>query len=199
MRRFFSLTFVAAALAFVAVVPARAQGKPDTPKKPVLVAKGEKHFVHALEMSPLRSRASAVERIVARGSGLVHTNRQSGEMTHLIPPTGTVCINTRRISYLQTRIVGIVADAQRLYVLRWQSGRIFDKPPAADAVLTHGHYELSVFWLADGSLILGGSLRAKGLPKHAPVEALAPGPLKLVKRGVSCYGSTFHFKGKKPA
>jgi hypothetical protein len=185
------LTFVAAALSCVVALPARAQEQPEL-KKPVLVGKGTKHFVHALKMSPLRAEG-LVEFVVAPGWGLVYTNRESGQMH----PTGTVRINTRRISYSQSRIVGVAADADRLYVLRWQSGRVFDKPP--DAKPEGGRYELSVFWLADGSLIQLRPLETKGLPKHAPVEQLTPGPLKLVKGGVSCYGSTFRYKGKKPA
>ena len=197
MHRPGRLTFVAAALSFVVALPARAQEQPEL-KKPVLVSKGTKHFVHALDMSPLRAEGW-VEFVVAPGWGLVYTNRESGQMQHLMRPTGTVRINTRRISYSQSRIVGVAADANRLYVLRWQSGRVFDKPPAADAKPEGGRYELSVFWLADGSLVQLRPLGTKGLPKHAPVQQLTPGPLKLVKGGVSCYGSTFRYKGKKPA
>ncbi len=197
MQRPCSFTLVAAALALLAA-PARASQPPDELARPVLVSKGKEHFVHALEMSPLRS-PSLVERIVARGWGLVHTNRESGEMKHLIRPTGTVCINTRRISYRQTRIVGVVADAHRLYVLRWHSDRIFDKPPAPDAALAGGFYDLSVFWLADDGLIQMRHVQGKRRPKTAPPPKLAPGPLKLVKNGVSCYGFISRYKGKKPA
>ena len=198
MQRLCSLTLVATALSFVAVLPARAQDDAETREKPVLVSKGAKHFVHALEMAPLRPK-DRVELVVTRGWSLVYTNRESGEMKHLTHATGTVRINTRRVSFHQSRIVGVVADAERLYVLRWTSGRIYDKPPAADAKPTGGRYELSVFWLADGSPIQVTQPNAKGLPKHAPVEELAPGPLRVVKSGVSCYGSTLRYKGKKPA
>ena len=60
-----------------------------------------------------------------------------------------------------TRVLGVAADAERLYVVLWSSGRIFDRPPAEDAALEGGRYELRVFWLGDGSALCGAAVRTR--------------------------------------
>ncbi len=142
-------------------------------------------FVHALPAFP---EADLVERVVHPGLMLLHTARASGEMTVLARTTGTMAISTRRISYVQTRILGIAADAERLYVLAW-SVRAWDKPPDRDAPVEGGRYELRAFRLADGKALRAPALKPEGLPKGAPPETLEHGPLRLVEGGVECYGT----------
>jgi len=170
-----------------------AQGEKKLLPPPVLVAKTDAALVHAVRTARDPSEAEPWHR---RSDGylLLHTDRKTGEMRHLIPNTGTVEVPTVRPSVVQTRMVGVAADAERLYVLLWTSGRIFDRPPASDAPVEGGRYELRVFWLADGSQIAKPALDPEKWPKTAPPEVTDAGPLKLVKDGVECYGVTARYE-----
>ncbi len=159
--------------------------------KPVLVHKSDSSFVHALRTG---GDGTLLERVVEPGCMLLHTVRTSGEMTVLVPPTGTLAINTRRISYVTTRILGIAADAERLYVLFW-SGHAFDKPPGP----ADGRFELRTFWLADGAALRAQILKAEGLQNEIPAETLEKGPLRLVEGGVEAYGTRATFKERQAA
>ena len=161
---------------------------------PVLLATHQACFVHALPAWP--AQADRVERVVGPGHALLHTSRATGKMTRLLPATGTVAINTRRISYCLTRVLGVAADAERLYVVLWASGRIFDRPPAEGAALAGGRYELRVFWLGDGGALPAPPLGPDGLPAAAPEPSLGRGPLNLVSDGVSCFGTTARYAGR---
>ena len=154
--------------------------------EPVLLVKRPGCFVHAVEASP--PVTEHVERLVASGPMLLHTDRESGAMKRLGPAGGIVAVSTVRVSYAVTRILGVAADDERLYVLAWRSGRIFDRPPAADAPLEGGTYTVSVFALAGGAEQRTVRLTGKGVPAAAPAPSLGAGPLKLVEGGVACYG-----------
>jgi hypothetical protein len=164
------------------------------PGKPVLLHSDAACFVHAVRGVPEASRP--VERIVGPGHQLLHTIRTTGEMTVLVPATGTVAINTRRISFVQTRILGIAADEERLYVLIWSSGRVYDRPPDPGAPVEGGRHELRTFWLADGQPLAAPTLGAEGLPKVAPPETLGNGSLGPVKGGGECHGTRAVYKGR---
>src|SRR5262249_2206220 len=110
---------------------------------------------------------------------------------------GTWSVPTRRISYQQTRLVGVTADAERLYVLVWHSGRVFDRPPRLDEEAVKGTYRLSVYWLADSSKIAERDLTGREVPAKAPKETTGKGPLTVADGTVSCYGTKFQFKGKE--
>jgi hypothetical protein len=155
--------------------------------KPVLVLADPACFVHALRASA--DAGDVLERPVDPGFMLLHTARASGEMTVLVPATGTVARGTCRASFVQTRILGIAADAERLYVLLW-SVRTWDRPPERDAPAEGGRYELRTFRLADGHALKAPALNTEGLPKGAPKESLGNGPLNLLPgAGVECYGT----------
>ncbi len=160
-------------------------------EKPVLVLADASSFVHAVRATP---DGTYLERVVEPGFMLLHTVRASGEMTVLIPPTGTVAISTRRISYGTTRILGVAADAERLYVLLW-TGHAFGKPPGP----AEGGYALRTFWLADGAALWAPALKPEGLPKEIPAETLEKGPLRLVKGGVELYGTRATYKERQAA
>jgi len=117
-------------------------------------------------------------------------------MTRLVEPTGTVAVNTRRISYEVRRVLGVAADAERLYVLLWWSGRIYDRPPAQGATIDGGRYELRVHWLDDAAALQAPSLRHDGVPEAAGRPCLDAGPLKLVPGGVSCFGTRARYDGR---
>jgi hypothetical protein len=111
-------------------------------------------------------------------------------MTVLVPPTGTAAISTRRISFQTTRIAGVAADAERLYVLIW-AGRAYDKPPE------EGHDVLRTFWLEDGAALWAPLLKTP--PTEAPAETLEKGPLRLVEGGVEVHGARATYKGRQAA
>jgi hypothetical protein len=162
-------------------------------EKPALIHSDAGCFVHALRAPP--DASGYVERVVASGRAILHTARATGDMAVLVPATGVVAISTRRLSFRVTRILGTAADEERLYVLVW-SGRAWDRPPAPDAPIEGGRYELRAFWLADGAPLEVPSLDT-GLPKDAPPETLERGPLRLVQRGIECYGTRAAYKGRE--
>ncbi len=179
------------ALLTFALLPAALAAADD----PALLVKTKACFVHALPAWPAPT-GDHVERVVARGHEPLHTARSSGKMTRLLPITGTVAINTRRISYRVTRILGIAADAERLYVLRWASGRLFDRPPTEGEAIPGGRFELRVFWLGDGTELATRALGAAGWPAAAPEASLGKGPLTKVTDSVSCFGTTLRYRGR---
>jgi len=160
----------------------------------VLLTKHVACFVHALPTWPARD--DHVERVIGRGHALLYTSRESGRMTRLVETTGIVAVNTRRASYRVTRLLGIASDSERLYVLLWFSGRVYDRPPEEGAALEGGRYEMRVFWLGDGGALRSPPLGPSGLPAAAPRASLGVGPLKIVSDGVSCFGRTARYDGR---
>lgn len=186
------------AVCLVALLAALVLAKDEepAPPPPVLVAKSDEAFVHALRHSR-NPQGWGLGGVQSEGYDLLHTSRKTGEMKRLIRPTGTFSVPTRRLSYVVVRIVGVAADAERLYVALWHSGRIFDRPPAADAPVEGGRYELQVFWLADGSRLRAPSLDPGKWPKTAPPEVTDAGPLKVGGSAVECYGVKGTYEGKE--
>lgn len=172
-----------------------ARSEAPDPQKPVLVHRTKECLVHATPV------AQPAEDLIERGnyaSGwmLLLTTLESGEMK-VLSATASWSVPTRRISYRQTRLLGVIGDAERLYVLIWDSGRVFDSPPPPASQKTKaGTYQLFVFWLGDGSTIVSQPLTGD-LPAEVPVETAEKGPLQLVDGGVSCFGTTVKFKGKQ--
>ncbi|MBP3956390.1 hypothetical protein J8F10_13990 [Gemmata sp. G18] len=169
--------------------------------QPVVVTKGDAFIVHALANS---ARQILFREYPPAAPLLMHTALPSGKLTVLFRSGTTIGIpipmGLNRTPYSQTRIVGVTADAERLYVLVWSaSWKVEDfggappiKPPESDS------YAVRVFWLADGSEVgnvpLGGSKR----PKNIPTESMEAGPLASEKPGsVSVYGETLRFRGKE--
>jgi hypothetical protein len=109
--------------------------------------------------------------------------------------TGTWVGAERVRLFHQIRIVGIASDAERLYVLSWNSGQTRNPPGEA---ATEGHYSLQTFWLAEGARIYAWPLTGSDVPAAAPAETTDKGPLQLTGNGVSCYGTTVSFKGNEP-
>ena len=161
---------------------------------PLLVHADACCFVHALPAA--HAPEKHVGRVVDPGLVILHTVRDTGEMAVLVPATGTVAVSTRRISFRQTRILGIAADTERLYVLTW-TVRVWDRPPERDAAVEGGSYVLRTYWLADGRALAAPALEAEGLPKGAPPETPEKGPLRLVAGGVECFGTRANYKGEK--
>ena len=161
--------------------------------KAVLVAKGKTYLVHVLPPRTVPTEGE-LSSSMGRGSDLLYTNLETGEMKVLIA-TGSWSIPTRVPSHAFNRIVGVAVDGERLYTLLWTSGRQRDLPPANESS-KGGTYHLQVFWLADGSRIEDRYL-SKGLPEEAPKQTTEPGPLTVEANTVSCYGLTLTFKGKE--
>lgn len=174
--------------------------------KPLLLAKGQDYLVHGI-VYPLHDDQARFRTPQWAGCVILYTKPSTGEMKSLVS-TGTVEIPTERVSYHQSRILGVACDAERLYIVTWFSGRIWDHPPHPGQRLTNGGYSLQVFWLADGAPTYSANLVsltpmpirepvvAVSLPETAPQEAIEKGPLKLIEKGVACYGAAFEFEGK---
>ena len=104
-----------------------------------------------------------------------------------------------------SRIVGVAADKERLYVAVWHAkGRgvspAFLLPPEKRPK-TQRHYdkqlELRMFALADGKLLKRAAV--PGAPdKVFPIQSAGPGPMRVVKGGVECFGTKLLFDGTKP-
>jgi hypothetical protein len=58
-------------------------------------------------------------------------------------------------------------------------------------------YELLVFRLSDAKKLHTLEIKEGDFPKELPCDTSAAGPLKVVCRGVTCYGVLFKFKGKE--
>lgn len=167
------------------------------PGEPVAIAKGDGFVVHAL--------GGAVHPFLAEhpetALHLLHTALPGGRLTVLFRSGTTVSIpvpmGLNRVPYSQTRVVGVAADAERLYVLVWSAkwtvldlGGAVAKPPESDA------YAVRVFWLADGSEVGRFDVGGEKRPKTVPRESTEAGPLAVEKGGVSAYGEAFQIEGK---
>ncbi|MBM4037385.1 MAG: hypothetical protein FJ290_02625 [Planctomycetes bacterium] len=177
--------------------------------KPILIAKGKDCLVHGI-VYPFHDDQARFRSRPLGGCAVLYTTPSTGEMKSLVS-TGTIEVPTERISFHQTRLLGLACDAERLYAVVWSSGRVFDHPPHAGLGFKGGSYSLHIFWLADGTS-LGDTWLLKepgsspvgrpnaiapGLPDVAPQEALGKGPLKLIEKGAACYGVAFGFEGRK--
>lgn len=160
-----------------------------------LIGKGKGYVIHALPSPPAAWRSN-VARAMSSGIGLTYTDLGSGRMRYLTEPTGTVSIDTRRISYHHTRLVGVTLDDERLYAVLWRSQRLWSPPRDSEVPLPDGAYWLQVFWLKDGSKIHESGLATATLPERSPPESIGRGPLVVTNGTVSCYGAVFRFRGK---
>jgi hypothetical protein len=96
-------------------------------------------------------------------------------------------------------ILGIAADAERVYVFRWSRSQTFPRPGAGRAAGGRGEYLLQVFWLADGSAVGQYELTGAGLPQSPPPGSFGRGPLSVEGGAASAYGQTVRFRGRERA
>jgi hypothetical protein len=187
---------VGALLTIVGAVPLALRGDDQPTPRPVLVSKGKQHLVHVLAMGNIQDARRSATLLGEAGLIIVHTSLETGEMK-VLARTGTWALPTRKISYGHDRILGISADEERLYVVRWNAEPRMFQPPSSSDPIKGGAYRLDVYWLVDGSLIDNRLLTGKGLPEAAPKETVQRGPLNLAANEVACYGTTLRFQGKK--
>jgi hypothetical protein len=193
--------FLAGVLAFfVAAVAPPGEAELDLPK-PTVLAKGDGFIVHGLGA---RARFFTLMGHPASAATVLHTSRPSGELV-LLAQSGTavgipVPMAIDRFPITQTRIAGVAADAERLYVLIWTARWTHEDirgmgvqihPPKSDL------YKVNVFWLADGSAIGEFALTGEKRPKDMPPEKLDTGPMRVDDAGVTVHGDVFRFKGKE--
>ncbi|MCI0703838.1 MAG: hypothetical protein L0241_22490 [Planctomycetia bacterium] len=101
----------------------------------------------------------------------------------------------------QTRIISTAVDTERLYVLVWH-GTWEQETPKRFAVNLpptlppSDDYRLYVFWLADGS-DLGPVQLPKTFGKKVPPESVLQDHLKYASGGVTVFGVTVSYEGKK--
>jgi len=180
--------------------------RPADAAKPLLLAKGKGYFVHVMPLPRFQGRSwvwpedsgiPGMTRTAPTGSAVLHTSTATGEMKVLAYGASTVThgppMGIDRIFYNQTRVVGVVADAERIAVLEWQLAS--ESMPKAVTEGQTGRYHLLVFRPADGALVQDLTLKEGQFPKDPPVESLDAGPLVVRGDSVSCFGVTFTFKG----
>ena len=119
-------------------------------RPPKLVAKAKGTLVHAVPYSHARELRGLSD--APAGFLLLHTRTESGEMKQLLA-SGTSVYSTRRQSWSHSRIVGIAADDERVYVLVWAIRGWDQVPPPEQMPGERATYTLSVFRLADGELV----------------------------------------------
>jgi len=171
---------------------------PSDSTRPKLLVKDKDYFLHALPsagpgpFSRAVPLASYLEPSTTRGLVLLHTSIGTGEMKVLAAGGTTVDIsraqwrNNARPDVYRTRIAGVAADKERIYVVRWDESP--DKDPAT---------RLLVFRAATGEQVHSLELKGNAVPRKEPAEAAKAGPLQLHADGVTCYGTRFEFKGTR--
>lgn len=172
---------------------------------PRLVVTTPECFAHAMHAPADPAGDRFLRRPASSSAEVLWTNRATGEMKPLLS-TGTFAIPTRRRSFTQTRLLGVTADDERLYLAVWRSGRTFDEPPpSADEPFDWTPREpggregavgfaLVVFWLADGSQLVDEPLPPLA---QVPRETTAVGILKPITRGVEVAGQVLQFNGRE--
>jgi hypothetical protein len=168
--------------------------------KPVLLVKHKDYLIHAVPQSPSGERSLVLDEIHPPLL-LLYTSAISGEMKRLAasghsavpgPPMGI-----DRIHHTRTRIVGVVADADRLYVVFHTTNWKAMVPEGGRDGAERKKYELLVFRLTDGEKLHALEMKEGDFPEGMPRDTSEAGPLKVIEGGVICYGVTFEFKGKE--
>jgi hypothetical protein len=179
--------------------------------EPVLIAKGKGFLIHAVPSAgksptipiPMLQLAPHQTIVLSNGTMLFHTSTETGKMKSLLQTSTTVRqsppMGIDRQYFNSTQIVGLSADAERLYVLLAQrqstillQGRPMNPPESVPAT-----YTLAVFSLEDGMRLHSLPLKEGDFPKEAPPETTGIGPLVGKENGVICFGVSFTFKGKE--
>jgi hypothetical protein len=189
--------------------PAPAVQPPGVPSpEPVLVAKGKGFLIHAVTLGsepaqpktpPLVAFQTAA---LSQGVAIFHTDTETGKMKALMtsgmlvrqsPPMGI-----DRLYYTATRVAGIAADTERLYVLVSvrKKTAMLQARPMENPDFEPATYHLAVLSLADGEALHVLPMKEGDFPKELPAETVKPGPVELKENGVACFGVTFTFKGQ---
>src|SRR5688572_27888304 len=154
-----SICLRSAALLGILVAPTALAARPlvgpeGQERPPKLVARAKGTLVHAVPY-PHGGEGRGVSDAPG-GILLLHTRAETGEMKQLLA-SGTFAYPTRRQSWSHSRIVGIAADDERVYVLVWAT-RGYDRvPPPEQMPGERATYTLNVFRLADGELVHRGT------------------------------------------
>jgi hypothetical protein len=182
---------------------------------PVLLAANASYRI--IGVSPFASTSFAVVAKGSSGASIIYLPLPGGQPKTLLQTGNREFLaagETAQFQATQTRVVGAVADAERLYVVVWNSrwelksaglervenmfGHAPPRRPASPrepVLLANDDYRLHVFWLDDGSDLQPVQLPAKG-GKVIPEEVLTRGPLEVVPNGVKVFGETITYKGK---
>jgi hypothetical protein len=181
----------AAVLTALMTAPVQLPAAPprEDPAAPKLIGRGKDYFLHALPPPwPPGQRVLARLRDQTNpGLLLLHTSIATGEMKVLAAGGDTVSNFAQKNvpDTYRSRIMGVAADKERLYVLRWHSG------PSERAVHLH------VFRPGTGEEVHALKLEGDAVPDEAPRETAGKGPLRLHPDGVACLGVRFEFKGTR--
>jgi hypothetical protein len=131
------------------------------------------------------------------GVVISHTDLRTGAMRWLVA-TGAHAVNTRRISYSITRLLGLAQDDTHVLAVVFHSGRIFTEddrfPGDPDAV--DGLYKLRVFSEQTGRQT--GTWRfgpPEVLPRRVPAETTDAGVIARCAEGYRMFGGIFRIDG----
>jgi hypothetical protein len=193
----------------------RTTDAPTDVPAPVVLAATENYRI--LGIAPFASGSFTVVAKGSSGASIIYLPLHGGKPKTLLQTGNREFLapgESEQFSATQSRVVGAVADAERLYVVVWNSrwdlkgaGREFVEdmfghaPPRRPALprepmlLANDDYKLHVFWLADARDLQPVQLPAKG-GKVIPEEILTHGPLEVVSGGVKVFGETITYKGK---
>jgi len=122
---------------------------------------------------------------------------------HVLASTGLWAVNTRRLSFAERRMVGLLVSGDHAYLAFWHA-RSFDGPPlplldkpkeAAEHAL-RWQYELEVYDLASGAFLGGAVLNAgdgprANIPQTPPEETATGGVLRRTEGKVEFFGASF--------
>jgi hypothetical protein len=187
-------------LALALAQPPGPPGRQADASRPKLIVKERAYFLHALppanagqpRLFQHTPAPAAFGSTTIYGLVILHTSTATAEMKILAAGGTTVdgfwarWRNYPRPDIYQTRIAGVAADRQRIYVLRWHSSP--DKAPSM---------QLVVFRPDTGEQVHSLDLKGKAVPKKEPEETANKGPLQLHANGVTCFGTRFEFKGTR--
>lgn len=139
------------------------------------------------------------------GGSLLYTSRETAQMKVLLT-SATWSDHRRRQTYFQTRILGVAADNQRIYVLAVSVAQMDRRPEQLNKPMNldtpeagksqrpaRATFTLNVYRLKDGELLASQELKGDRLPKSVTAETTGVGPLSLIKNGVEVYGVKLEF------
>lgn len=159
---------------------------------PIVIAKGEGYSVHGFFGSA--GKDDRESSLVRPGVVLLYQDTESDEMTWLTA-TGTYEVQTRRVSYTITRLVGRYQTQDYLVLVMYHSGRIFDQPPRVPPA-DQGMYMLSVYGLKSGERLRNLNVdQASRLPKDVPDETLDEGVVKKTDAGFELFAVQYKLDG----
>lgn len=152
-----------------------------------LIARGNDYTIHVMPAPPGHMLVYSIP-----SSGVMKPFFLAGPMTDVAPHRAV-----ERVAPREVRIMGLLADDERLYVIA-RSRSVGEDPPGPSVVASEeaDMYRLYMFWLADASLIQEQDVA----PPQEFLDAkptIGRGPLLRREQGqIDLFGTEYAFEGK---